>query len=301
MIKKYSLQTQGILLALFAMLSFSINDGIFKFVMGAMSMNMTVAIGYLFSTVFLIFYAKFRKTSFLPNRIRNAAIHGGLFLLEQLCFIFALKYLPIAELFVVVLSTPVAVVILSSFFLKEHLSRQQILAVLSGFAGALIVICTPFLLSTPEMGSSSGHMVHIAWIAAVLNVVLGSSKIIYLRKYCQNENTISLSIFSNLFILIYFSVQLSPGELSFPPFESLILLLGGILGGWGCTCYIRAFQIAKAPLISATQYSQIIWAVLMGVFIFNENLTIAAICGSLLILTSGYFLYLKKSQPVIQP
>lgn len=296
MFKNHSLQTQGIILALFAMLTFSINDGIFKFAMGTMSMDVAVAMGYFFSTLFLVAYALFKKNPLMPQRKRNAIIYGGLFLLEQICFIFSLKYLPIAELFVVVLSTPVAVLIMSSLFLKENLSRQQILAVLSGFAGALLVVSIPLLSPAENTNLAVDNVIHWAWISAILNVLLGSSKIIYLRKYCQTENTISLSIFSNIFIMLFFMIKISPGDISTPPFECILLLLGGILGGWGCATYIRAFQIAKAPLISATQYSQIIWALLMGVFIFNEQPTAAGICGSLLIIVSGYFLYLKKSE-----
>jgi drug/metabolite transporter (DMT)-like permease len=142
--------------------------------------------------------------------------------------------------------------------------------------------------------TSAAHASLLAWGAAILNVAAGSGKITYLRKYCQEENTFSLSVVSILFVTVCYLVMLPSNPMAMPPLNLAILFVGGCIGAIGCIAYIRAFQIAKAALISATQYSQIIWAVLMGVFIFRENLTISAICGSLLIITSGYLLYLRK-------
>ena len=291
MIKKYSLQTQGILLALFAMLTFSINDGIFKYTLQFLPMETVTFTGYFFSLIFLLAFGLFRKNSFLPLEKKNGLMYGALFLIEQTLFIYALKNIPIAELFVVVLSTPIAVLILSSTLLKEHLFRKQVLAVIFGFAGAFIVVAAPFITGSKSFYANASVF---AWSAAFLNVMAGSSKIIYLRKYCQNENSFSLSFISILFVTIFYFAISPSNPLMIPAFDLTILFAGGCIGAFGCIAYINAFQMSKAALISATQYSQIVWAVMMGFFIFHERLTAAAIAGSLLIITSGYFLYLKK-------
>ena len=291
MIKHLPLQSQGICLALFAMLSFSINDGIFKYSLQSFPMETVIFAGYLFSAVALGAYGFQQKLTFLPHNKVTGLIYGGLFLIEQTLFVYALKHIPIAELFVVVLSTPVCVVIFSAVLLKEHLKQREVLAVLLGFAGALIVTGTPLLSG---ISANSSAIPILAWIAAILNVLAGSSKIIYLRKYGQKENPFSLSLIAILAVTIFYGIILKSSPMALPRFDLIILFLGGCIGAAGCIAYIRAFQIAKAGLISATQYSQIIWAVLMGVFIFKEHLTYAAISGSLLILCSGYFLYLRR-------
>ncbi len=293
MISKYALQTQGILLALFAMLTFSINDGIFKYVMQSTPTELVVFTGYVFSTAFLMGYAFIRRISILPNRKRNGAIIGSLFLMEQMTFVFALKHLPIAELFVVILAAPVCVLALSSLILKEHLKKQEIFAVIFGFAGALMVVGAPLLFGQ-NLGTASADTEILAWGLTLLNVVFNSSKIIYLRKYCQTENPLSLSIFANVFIMVFFGIRASGIPFEMPYINAFLLLAGGILGGYGCTAYMRAFQLTKAPLVSATQYSQLFWTSLMGVFIFHEKLTLPGMIGIILIMTSGYFLYFKK-------
>lgn len=292
MIKHYSLQSQGILLALFAMLTFSINDGIFKYALYSTSFDIVVSVGYVCSIVFLGLYGWFKKIHFMPQSKKNGLMFGGLFLLEQTTFIYALKHIPIAELFVVVLAAPVSVLIMSSLFLKEHLEKRQIAAVILGFAGALTVVSFPILFADK---SETAAIPHLAWTAAIANIFFNSSKIIFMRKYCQTENTLSLSILACLFVAVFFGLQVSPTSFHLSALNFSLLLAGGCIGALGCIAYVRAFQLAKAPLISATQYSQIIWAVLMGVFIFREDLTWSAITGSLLILSSGYLLYLRKN------
>ncbi len=291
MITKYSLQTQGILLALFAMLTFSINDGIFKYSLRDFPIETVIFAGYFFSLIFMGAYGGIQKLSFLPMNKSKGAIAGFLFLVEQTFFVYALKHLPMAELFIVVLCTPVFVLILSHLILKEHLQRQEIFAVILGFCGALIVVGAPAITGN---NSSSADYQPLAWVAAFLNVIAGGIKILFLRKYCQEENAFSLSFISILAMTIFYLLILKSNPADLPVLDLTLLFLGGCIGAVGCIAYIRAFQTAKAALVSSTQYSQIIWAVLMGVFIFDENLTWAAITGSLLILSSGYFLYLRK-------
>ncbi|PZP55464.1 MAG: hypothetical protein DI586_06820 [Micavibrio aeruginosavorus] len=291
MIKKYSLQTQGILLALFAMLTFSINDGIFKYSLRAFPLETVIFIGYFFSLLFLGAYGYWQKISFLPAQKWKGIIAGLLFLAEQTLFVYALKHLPITELFIVVLCTPVFVLIMAHIFLKEHLRRQEIHAVILGFCGALIVTCAP--LATDSDSSQSNYNA-LAWAAAFLNVVAGGTKILFLRKYCQEENAFSLSFISILAVTVFYLMIIKSNPIDMPGFDLMLLFFGGGIGAAGCIAYIRAFQKTKAALVSATQYSQIIWAVLMGIFIFEENLNFVAICGSALILMSGYFLYLRE-------
>jgi len=296
MFNRYALQTQGILLSLFAMLLFSINDGIYKYVLKLVPVELAITLGFGFSFLFLMIYAGVKKLPVKPVRKRNAAVFSILFLVEQAMFLYALRHVPMAELFVVILATPVFVLAFSSLILKEHLSKQQVLAIFLGFGGALVVVTGPLLLETPRDG-----LIHqdqtLAWLAAIANVCLNGSKILYLRKYCQTENNLSLSLCASLLLALFFGVQLFRIDFEIPPHLWPWFIGCGLMSAIGFIGYVKAFQLTKAALVSATQYSQIIWAVLMGVFIFREELTLAAVTGSLLIMASGYFLYLKK-QPV---
>lgn len=295
MLKKYSLQTQGVLLGLFAMLTFSINDGAFKFAMQLTEMSTAIFTGSVFSLVSLAVYAIFHKISLRPQKWRNGLLYALFFFFEQIAFIYALKYIPIAELFVIVLAAPVCVLLLSSVFLKEHLARREVMALLFGLTGALVVVGAPVLTHT-NMTQSTTTVPLLAWGLAFANIFLNAAKVIFLRKHCKDENSLSLATLSIFVLCVFFGLQIDWLNFSIPTSASAFLLVGGILSALGAVYYIQAFQLAKAALVSATQYSQIIWAVLMGVFLFKETLTAAAICGSLLIITSGYFLYLKKSE-----
>ena len=59
-------------------------------------------------------------------------------------------------------------------------------------------------------------------------------------------------------------------------------------------CLISAFQRSDAAIISPMQYSQIIWAGLFGVLVFDEAVTTPLHIGSTLIIASAVYIIQRE-------
>ena len=64
----------------------------------------------------------------------------------------------------------------------------------------------------------------------------------------------------------------------------------GILGGCGHFLLIRAFRHAPASTLSPFIYIQLVWAVLLGAFVFSHWPDGFALLGSAVIVASGLYL-----------
>lgn len=285
----------GIVLALLAMLLFSMVDGIWKHALVTTPIAVLFCVNYAVALLGLAAYARVTRASLRPRRPARMPIYIALYALELGTFAYALNHVPLVELFVIVLTTPLFVLICAHLLLHERLAAAQILSILSGFAGALMVIAARMTLDIPEPAAATGNAVGLAF--AVANVVFGGCKIIFLRKYCQDENVIGLGFWTALAFAGGAAIIAGPTLLHIPSPILALLCCGGILSQLGQIAFLRAAQIARAPLMAATQYSQIVWAMLMGTFIFAEPLTWPALAGTALIIASGILLYgryLKK-------
>jgi S-adenosylmethionine uptake transporter len=290
-------EKQGVALALTGMLAFSIFDASIKHTMHILDFSQVIFICYVMNILITGGTGVIQKKSFRPKDKRHVAVIVTLNVLEQLCFLTGLKFLPFAELFVVILATPMAVLVISAIFLKEHIHRNQAIAMTAGFLGALLVAASPLLFPS---GADAGHIAvapqaaWIGWVCACGNVLFGASRTCYFRKYAQDENPFALTMLFFTVLLLISAVQWPSMKWNFDPFMLLPLAVGCIIGNTGLFAYLKAFGKTRAPLIAATQYSQIVWALIIGYFIFHEQPTLVGLAGSALILISGYFLYIRK-------
>jgi drug/metabolite transporter (DMT)-like permease len=286
-----STERTGILLGLLAMTCFSAGDGIWKHCLGHVSMAVVFCINFSVSAIGLIIYARRAKISFHPRSPSYVAIFILFYVLEMLTFGYALGHMPIAELFVIVLTTPLFVLISARLLLQEKLSPSQTASIVAGFAGTIIVVLSR---STTNAVTTHSFSYNIAIFAALSNVVIGGSKILFMRRYGRDENAFCLSLGVAL-AFVAGGVFFAGSTLNHVSMNILVwLCLSGTLSTASTIAYVKALQKARASLMSATQYSQIIWATLMGALLFNEPLSVSVIVGIILIMVSGFFLYSKE-------
>jgi len=72
-------------------------------------------------------------------------------------------------------------------------------------------------------------------------------------------------------------------------------------------CMINAYKIAEAAIVASMQYSQIIWASLLGYIFFNEQLDQQTVLGAGVIILSGLYIVYRENhknsiskKPVLQ-
>lgn len=217
-----------------------------------------------------------------PGLVALSALMGCA---ECFCAFYAFAHLRyLVEAYALFFTMPLWTALLAALLLKEHLSRAQIIAILTGFAGVLIA-------NWPQDGTSPLSWAHIAGLIAPL---LSSLRILVTRKLGQRDGGLSL-IFAIFIGVTLFNAAIMPAYMPFTTSALPVLLLAGMAQGTAHVCFLLAARKTAAPLLAPFQYSQVLWALVFGVLIFAEWPQANTYAGLALVVTGGAML-LKKPE-----
>ena len=69
-----------------------------------------------------------------------------------------------------------------------------------------------------------------------------------------------------------------------------------VLGFMGALFHIAAYRTARAVVVAPMQYSQMLWAILLGAVIFGETPDFWTISGAGIIMCSGIYIVLREGR-----
>jgi S-adenosylmethionine uptake transporter len=202
----------------------------------------------------------------------------------NLSAVVAFTLLPMAEVFALIFLMPIFVTVLSVLFLKEHVGRRRWSAVLTGFIGVLVVLRPGFR----DLGL--GHA------AAISCGLSGAVSVVSLRLAGPHEKRITLYAAGVIGPMILGGLLMLP-HFSWPSLQQWGLLAGyGLLAGLAGVLLMLATLRAPANRIAPTQYSQMLWAIGFGYWLFGDHLDWPMLAGIALILGAGLFTLLREEQ-----
>lgn len=205
-------------------------------------------------------------------------IRGALNVGAVSCFFFALKYIPMADATAMMLFAPVVATILSPFFLGEKIGVMRITAAAFGFCGVLTILRPGFA------GESTGY--YFAFAAGVLLGLYFISN----RKLAGSQHWL-LNITHNAMMG---AIALSPSLYFYwePVDTSLYVEMAFIIGMGviGQSFMISSFKFGPAAVISPFSYTMLLFATLIGYFIFGDAPDLVSWVGMALIVGSGLYI-----------
>jgi S-adenosylmethionine uptake transporter len=198
--------------------------------------------------------------------------------------VIAFTLLPMAEVFTMIFLMPIFVTILSVLFLKEHVGWRRWSAVFVGFAGVLVVLRPGF------RALGVGH------VAALICGLFAACSVIALRMAGPHEKRISLYGAGVMGPLIAGGVLMAP-RFIWPDLHEWLLLAGyGLLAALAGVLLMYATLIADANRVAPTQYSQMLWAIGFGYWLFGDHLDWPMLVGIVLILGAGLFTLVREEK-----
>jgi drug/metabolite transporter (DMT)-like permease len=188
---------------------------------------------------------------------------------------FAFTTIPFAEAYALIFLSPFLVMLLSLVLLGERAGRLGWAAMATGIVGVVLVVKPGF--RTVELG-------HLSALAAAVFV---ASTVIILRRIAGGEKLTSLLGVPMLFGGTLSLLLAIPG-FTWPRLTDLIVVAaGGLLGAMGQFLLLQASKRAPAGAVGQAQYSQLVYAVLIGAVFYSEFPDWIAICGLALIVAAG--------------
>ena len=207
----------------------------------------------------------------------------------------ALAYLPLAEATTIGFAAPLFAVALSALVLKEKVGRHRWSAVALGFVGVLGVM-RPGGTEVPGIG------LVLALLAAFgVGVVT-----ITIRQIGRTESTQTTVLWFTLLSMLALSVLLPFYARAHDAWTWAILVALGLFGGFGQLFLTSSLRYAPVSAVVPFDYTQLLWAVLLGWFLFASQPPATTWAGAAVIIASGlYTVYrehkLGREKPRVAP
>lgn len=190
-----------------------------------------------------------------------------------ICNFYAIDRLNISDANMLNKLSPFFAIIASYFILKEKASVKEWITVIVAFLGALFIIKPSFELTSVYalIGALGGLGAGLAYT--------------FVRKLGKmgERGPVIVMFFSSFSCLVTL-----PGLIfNFKPMSAaqfLILLLAGISATGGQLCITRAYTFAPAKEISVFDYTQVIFAAVLGFFFFDQIPDIYSVIGYVIII-----------------
>jgi drug/metabolite transporter (DMT)-like permease len=196
--------------------------------------------------------------------------------------ILALIYNPLGLHTAVTQAIPLVVTIGAVFYLRERLSPVRLGTTLAGFGGVLLII---------QPWSEDFHKPIILSILSVFAVALRD---IVTRRLPRTITSYSLLFWSHVTALpLALALFLVLGDhWQKIPLPTLVAYAGatmfGLSGGIALTLAVR---LGEASVTTPFRYSRILFAFVLGVMVFGEEITQGMISGSVILVLAGIWLF----------
>jgi drug/metabolite transporter (DMT)-like permease len=284
-VNERSATLSGIGLMLLAMLLFSMNDALGKWLVATYTVAQILLIRSIASVAMLaplVIRTGFEPFRSAPQpmlqvlRIVLATSETGLFYL-------AVFYLPLPAAMTFYLAGPIYVTALSAIFLGERVGVHRWSAVLVGFAGVVIALDP----STGSIGAGSFIALAGSFCYALLMIVT--------RQLRQTANVVLAS--TQVAGAITFGAIGAPfAWTAVAGNDFLLLLVLGIVSITAIMLVNQSLRLAPASVVVPYQYTLIIWASLFGYFVFGDVPTPHTIVGAAIIVASGLYIFLREQR-----
>jgi drug/metabolite transporter (DMT)-like permease len=198
----------------------------------------------------------------------------------------ALARLPLADATAINFASPLITVALAALILKERVRLFRWSAVAVGFVG-VIVMLIPNLSLEHYAGASAASVAMIGSLLAIFSAFCNAGTVIQTRRLTQSETTSSIVFYFSLMTAIAGAVTLPFAWHSPSNDELAALIMTGVLGGIAHIFLTESYRHAAASVIAPFDYSAMLWALLLGYWVFGELPGVLVYVGAAIIAGAG--------------
>jgi drug/metabolite transporter (DMT)-like permease len=204
---------------------------------------------------------------------------GTILLLSSVCFVNALRFLPLADATAINYTTPILVVLLSVLLLGERMTRARTAFVVCGFVGMVLIV---------RPGASILHGGALFALAAAGFYAVYQILTRMLRGDDPRVTLFYPALCGTLLMLP--ALPFLGHSASMPWTDIALVAVTGLLGTAGHFLFILAFQRAPASGLTPFTYVQLVWAMLLGWLLYGQFPDILTLAGIGVIAASGLLL-----------
>ena len=287
----HDLSIGPVLLAVAAVFFFTLLDGIAKDLGARHSTIDVVSIRYVSGLVWSAFVAAvFRPPWPSSNMVKAHSFRAFFYVGTSFLFFYAISVLPMVETMVFTYIAPIFMAILGRILLKEKVPASTALAILLSFVGILVIAFGKGFSLDHLQGSVLGIVAALgsAGTYALANVLL--------RARAGDDTIAGVVVLQNVLAstLVLPLAFLIGDPIGAIKSEWMLGLAMGALGTIGQFAMATALHRAPAARIGTVEYTNIIWATVIGILAFQEFPDWTVYAGAALIIAGSLLLLQKK-------
>ncbi|WP_374444735.1 DMT family transporter [Stella sp.] len=201
------------------------------------------------------------------------------------CNFLAFSMMPLADAVAIGFASPIFLTALSVPLLGEKVGIYRWGAVAFGFLGVLIMV------------RPTGDVLNSGALFALANALFGALLSIGIRRLSATEASATLVFYQAVTTFLISAASL-PFFAWVPPTWTDFLAIGaiGVCSGIAQFWWAQAFRFTPAAILAPFSYLSMIWAVLMGYFVWGDVPTLPLIAGAAIVAMSGLFIAHRETR-----
>jgi drug/metabolite transporter (DMT)-like permease len=280
--------TRGAMLMSLAMASFACNDAIVKSMTSELTIAQIMAARGLMTTclVFLVARRMGADLSWQTLKNRSVLLRILFELGATLTFFSALSRIEFATASSIMQSLPLAVTLGAALFFREPVGWRRWAAIVVGFVGVLLVI-----RPGPEGFAPAA-------LFAVAAVFFTASRDLATRRVSAHISSLTITLYTagaNALLGALLIVPMGGWQpVSVVTFGQLAATAVLVFAGYQAV--IMAMRGGEISFVAPFRYTSLIWALMIGMFVFGETLTASMLGGAAIIIASGLYTFVRENK-----
>ena len=224
------------------------------------------------------------KTFYKTSRPKLHAFRAITGTLAIIALFIALREIPLADVVSLTFGGPIFVTLGSIFFLSEKVGVKRWLAVLIGFFGMLLIVKPAY------------EELNIYYIFPIIFCIFFACVALSIRSLSSTEPNYRIALYFSLLSMIVGLLTLPFGWVVPNKFELFLLIFTGLVGSVANILLTVSLRYAEASLVTPTKYLNLVFAILLGYFIWSEIPKLLTLVGAGLIIISSVIIFMRESE-----
>lgn len=238
-----------------------------------------------FSLILTVVLILKKGQGFAGNNKKLLLLRSVLGMLGIVFYFYAISHMKfLADATIMNNMSPFFVVILSFIFLKEDVSKYQVVALVLAIIGVTLIVRPKFDLTI------------LPALSGLFSALFAGGAYVAVRYLRQTDSPKTIVFYFTLLTTVCMLPFILKGDWLMPAGIDIVKVLGvGLFATMGQYALTYAYKYVEASQVSIYTYSGIIFSSIIGILIFKESLEIFTVLGGLLIIAGGYVnFYYKK-------
>jgi drug/metabolite transporter (DMT)-like permease len=224
-------------------------------------------------------------SSLFGNNKKLLILRSTFGLLGIAAYFYALANMKLSDAVILNKMSPFFVMIFAALFLKEKITKKQLIALVTAALGAILVI-------RPGFDSNL-----IPSLIALMSSLFAGVAYTLVRQLRKTDSAATVVFYFSFFSTIAMIPFMLSGSFVIPTaLQALALLALGLFAAAAQMFMTNAYRHAEAGELSIYTYANIVFSSIFGLVLFQEIPDFFSVVGAVLIISAGYLNYRAKEK-----